>query len=109
MGRKTKHRERLIMSDVNDFKNAVKLVALLQLTLEHMDTLKGTKIYKQRIKNQMSTLEKSVELTLSGPVRQLDNTDENLFNRIQDNIDTILDMDTDELSMLKVAVEEVRE
>jgi len=109
MARKTKHRERLIMSDVNDFKNAVKLVALLQLTLEHMDTLKGTKIYKQRIKNQMSTLEKSVELTLSGPVRQLDNTDENLFNRIQDNIDTILDMDTDELSMLKVAVEEIRE
>ena len=97
------------MSDVNNFKNAVKLVALLQLTLEHMDTLKGTKIYKQRIKNQMSTLEKSVELTLSGPVRQLDNTDENLFNRIQDNIDTILDMDTDELSMLKVAVEEIRE
>jgi hypothetical protein len=109
MARKTKHRERLIMSDVNDFKNAVKLVALLQLTLEHMDTLKGTKIYKQRIKNQMSTLEKSIELTLSGPVRQLDNTDENLFNRIQDNIDTILDMDTDELSMLKVAVEEIRE
>jgi hypothetical protein len=109
MARKTKHRERLIMSDVNNFKNAVKLVALLQLTLEHMDTLKGTKIYKQRIKNQMSTLEKSVELTLSGPVRQLDNTDENLFNRIQDNIDTILDMDTDELSMLKVAVEEIRE
>jgi len=108
MARKTKHRERLIMSDVNDFKNAVKLVALLQLTLEHMDTLKGTKIYKQRIKNQMSTLEKSIELTLSGPVRQLDNTDENLFNRIQDNIDTILDMDTDELSMLKVAVEEIR-
>ena len=97
------------MSDVNNFKNAVKLVALLHLTLEHMDTLKGTNIYKQRIKNQMSTLEKSVELTLSGPVRQLDNTDENLFNRIQDNIDTILDMDTDELSMLKVAVEEIRE
>jgi len=73
-----------------------------------MDTLKGTKIYKQRIKNQMSTLEKSIELTLSGPVRQLDGTDENLFNRIQDNIDMILDMDTDELSMLKVAVEEIR-
>jgi len=56
----------------------------------------------------MSTLEKSIELTLSGPVRQLDGTDENLFNRIQDNIDMILDMDTDELSMLKVAVEEIR-
>ena len=96
------------MSDVKNFKNAVKLVALLQITLEHMDTLKGTKIYKQRIKNQMSTLEKSIELTLSGPVRQLDGTDEHLFNRIQDNIDMILDMDTDELSMLKVAVEEIR-
>jgi hypothetical protein len=96
------------MSGVNDFKNAVKLVALLQITLEHMDTLKGTKIYKQRIKNQMSTLEKSIELTLSGPIRQLDNTDENLFNKIQDNIDMILDMNTEELSMLKVAVEEIR-
>ena len=96
------------MSGVNDFKNAVKLVALLQITLEHMDTLKGTKIYKQRIKNQMSTLEKSIELTLSGPIRQLDNTDENPFNKIQDNIDMILDMDTEELSMLKIAVEEIR-
>jgi len=96
------------MSGVNDFKNAVKLVALLQITLEHMDTLKGTKIYKQRIKNQMSTLEKSIELTLSGPIRQLDNTDENLFNKIQDNIDMILDMNTEELSMLKIAVEEIR-
>lgn len=97
------------MSDLNNFKNAVKLVALLQLTLEHMDTLKGTKIYRQRIKNQMSTLEKSIELTLSGPVRQLDNTDENLFNRIQANIDMVLDMDTDELSMLRVAVEDLRD
>jgi len=97
------------MSDVKNFKNAVKLVALLQVTLEHMDTLKGTKIYKQRIKNQMSTLEKSIELTLSGPVKKLDGIDENLFNRIQDNIDMILDMDTDELSMLKVTVEESRE
>ena len=97
------------MSDVKNFKNAVKLVALLQVTLEHMDTLKGTKIYKQRIKNQMSTLEKSIELTLSGPVRQLDGTDENLFNRIQDNIDMILDMSLEELSMLKIAVEESRE
>ena len=94
------------MSDVKNFKNAVKLVALLQITLEHMDALKGTKIYKQRIKNQMSTLEKSIELALSGPVRQLDGTDESLFNRIQDNIDMIFNMDTDELSMLKIVVED---
>jgi hypothetical protein len=57
----------------------------------------------------MNTLEKSIELTLSGPVKQLDGTDENLFNRIQQNIEMILDMDTDELSQLKVVIQEARE
>lgn len=96
------------MTDLNKIKDAIKLLALLQLTLEQMDLLKGTTIYKQRIKNQMSTLEKSIEIALKAPVENLDSTDEGLFNRLQNNIDMVLDMDTDELSMLRVAVEEIR-
>ncbi len=96
------------MTDLKTIKEAIKLLALLQLTLEQMDLLKGTVIYKQRVKNQMTALEKSIEIALKAPVESLDSTDDMLFNRLQGNIDMVLDMDTDELSMLRIAVEDIR-
>ena len=96
------------MTDLKTIKESIKLLALLQLTLEQMDLLKGTVIYKQRVKNQMTALEKSIEIALKAPVESLDSTDDMLFNRLQGNIDMVLDMDTDELSMLRIAVEDIR-
>ena len=96
------------MTDLKTIKEAIKLLALLQLTLEQMDLLKGTVIYKQRVKNQMTALEKSIEIALKAPVESLDSTDDMLFTRLQGNIDMVLDMDTDELSMLRIAVEDIR-
>jgi hypothetical protein len=101
------------MSDINrapkEFKDAVKLTALFQAVLEQMDTVKGTKIYKQKVKMQIKALENSIEKLVFAPIKQLDDIDENLFTRIQNNIEMILDMDLDELAQLKIVVQEARE
>lgn len=92
-----------------EFKDAIKLIALFQAALELMDSLKGTKLYRQKIKNQINALEKTIETTVFAPLKQLDDTNEDLFNHIQGNIEMLLDMNTDELSQLKVVVDESRE
>lgn len=74
-----------------------------------MDSLKGTKLYRQKIKNQINALEKTIETTVFAPLKQLDDTNEDLFTHIQGNIEMLLDMTTDELSQLKVVLEEARE
>jgi len=91
------------------FKNAVKLVALFQAVLEQMDTIKGTKIYRQKIKQQVKALENSIEKLVFEPIKNLDDINEDLFTHIQTNIEMILDMDLNELAQLKVALKEVRE
>jgi len=91
------------------FKDAVKLIALMQAVLEQMDTVKGTSLYKHKIKMQINALEKSIESTLLEPLSKLDNTDSSLFTKIQGNIEMILDMDTNELSQLRVVLEEERD
>ena len=101
------------MSEINKapkaFKDAVKLVALLQAVLEQMDTVKGTKLYRQKVKQQVNALEKSIEKLVFDPIQNLDSIDDGLFTRIQSNIEMILDMDLDELAQLKVVVAEARE
>lgn len=91
------------------FKDAVKLTALFQAVLEQMDTLKGTKLYKQKIKQQIKALEASIEKTVFAPIRNLDDINEDLFTHIQNNIEMILDMDLNELAQLKVVLTEARE
>jgi hypothetical protein len=81
----------------------------MQAVLEQMDTVKGTSLYRHKIKMQINALEKSIESTLLEPLSQLDNTDSNLFDKIQGNIEMILDMDTNELSQLRVVLEEERD
>jgi hypothetical protein len=95
--------------DLNRFKKAVKLIATFQLVLEQMDELKGTKLYKHQIKNQINNLERSIEKHVFGPVRGLDDTNEELFTHIQNNIELVLDMTTEELGQLRVIVEDERD
>lgn len=91
------------------FKDAVKLTALFQAVLEQMDTLKGTKLYKQKVKQQIKALEYSIEKLVFAPIRNLDDINADLFTHIQNNIEMILDMDLEELSQLKVVIQEARE
>lgn len=88
------------------FKDAIKLVALMQAVLEQMDTLKGTKLYKQKIKKQMNLLEQSIESTLLEPLKRLDSTNDELFTRILNNVEMILEMDADDLAQLKIVLED---
>lgn len=93
----------------NTFKEGVKLVALLQATLEQMDTLKGTALHKQSIKKLMSNLEQKVEQALRYPLAALDNEDPELLTRIQYNIEMVLGLDVEELAMLRKEIDEFRD
>jgi len=91
------------------FKDALKLIALIQLTLETMDNLKGSKIYKQKIKMQMAALEKSLEKVIEEPLKSIDSANYELFNHIQNNIEMILTLDIHDLAQLKVLFEDEKQ
>ena len=93
------------MTEFELFKNGVKLMALYQVTLEQMDLMKGTPIYSQRVKQQMNTLEKSIERMIREPMSKLDGTDEMMMNDIQNKVDMILDLSLEEIAQLKAVIE----
>ena len=97
------------MDRYNKFKEGVKLVALMQATLEQMDNLRGTSLYKLQLKYMMNKLEVLLERTLKNPLNSLDKEDPELLTRIQSNIELILGMDLEELAMLRAEVDEYRE
>lgn len=97
------------MSDYKRFQNAVKLMALLQLTLEQMDTLKGTAIYSQRMKQKINNLERDIENVVREPMKRLDGTDELMMNDIQNKIEMILDLSLEEMAQLRVTIETERD
>jgi len=96
------------MSKYNTFKEGVKLVALMQATLEQMDELKGTVLYKQMLKHQLGTTEKMLERALTKPLAALDQEDPELLTKIQSNIELVLGMDLEELAMLRAEIDEYR-
>jgi uncharacterized protein YlaN (UPF0358 family) len=91
------------------FENGVKLIALYQATLEQMDTMKSTALYKHNIKKMMRTLEREIERAIRAPLVQLDATDETMMSTIQYKVEAILDLSLEELAMLKMVIEEHRE
>ena len=94
---------------LNVFHNGVKLVALYQATLEQMDTMKSTPLYRQSVKKLINTLEREIERTIRGPLSALDSTDEQLMSTIQYKVEMILDLSLEELAGLKLAIDEHRE
>jgi hypothetical protein len=97
------------MSKYNTFKEGVKLVALMQATLEQMDNLRGTSLYKLQLKYMMNKLEVLLERTLKNPLNSLDKEDPDLLTRIQSNIELVMGMDLEELAMLRAEIDEYRE
>jgi hypothetical protein len=100
--------ERAVAEQVAAFGNAVKLVALMQCTVEQMDTMKGSKLYRHKMKNLMKQLEAEIERVVYEPLKQLDASDEGLTTRIGSNIDMIMDMSLAELGMLRVELDKHR-
>ena len=97
------------MERFTTFKEAIKLVALYQATLEQMDTMKGTRLYRQNIKKMMGRLETEIERAIRGPLGALDSTDEELMTTIQGQVEMILNLSLEELVAIKMVVDEHRE
>ena len=97
------------MEKFETFKEAIKLVALYQATLEQMDTMKGTRLYRQNIKKTMRSLEQHIERAIRGALNALDRTDEELMTTIQGQVEMILNLSLEELVALKMVVDEHRE
>ena len=85
------------------------MVALYQATLEQMDTMKGTRLYRQNIKSMIKRLEIELERTIKGPLAALDSADEHLMSTIQYKVEAILDLSLEELAGLKMAIDEHRD
>ena len=83
-------------------------MALMQATLEQMDNLRGTSLYKLQLKYMMNKLEVLLEYTLRNPLSSLDKEDPDLLTRIQSNIELVMGMDLEELAMLRAEVDEYR-
>ena len=73
-----------------------------------MDTLKGSKMYKQKIKNLVNQLESEIERVVYLPLKHLDGENENLVTHLQDNINVILDMSLEELALMQVSLDDHR-
>ena len=87
------------------FADIVKLVALLQASLEQMDELKNAPLYKHKLKNLCRNLETEIERTIRVPLRNLDSTDEGLMSRVQANVEMVMSMTADELAAMQVELD----
>jgi hypothetical protein len=76
--------------DIIRFRKAVKLILLMQSTLEQMDELRDTAIYKRDIKQLMNSLERKLERFISPHIEQIGKTDEFLMMQIQRGVDKII-------------------
>ena len=78
--------------DFELFNKEVKLVLLLQASLEAMDEMKGLKVYRHDIKLLMNQLERKIELHLRKAMEQMSRDEEEfVMMQIQRGIEKILD------------------
>lgn len=78
--------------DFEVFNKAVKLVLLMQASLELMDEMKGLKIYRHDIKMLMNKLEVKVERHIKDALIQMGGGDEEfIMMQIQRGVESILD------------------
>lgn len=83
--------------DIIRFRKAVKLILLLQATLEQMDELKNTRVYRQDIKQSMTNLEKKIERFINPHIKQLGNTEEFMMMQIGRGIEEIVNKTLEEI------------
>lgn len=83
--------------DMIRFRKAVKLILLLQATLEQMDELKNTSAYRQDIKRSVNNLESKIESFIKPHLRQLEVSEEFMMMQIQRGIDTIVNSTLEEI------------
>ena len=95
--------------DMDRFKKAVKLILLMQATLEQMDELKTTAVYQRDIKQSMNNLERKIERFIKPHIRQLGETEEFMMMQISRGIDTIVNSSLEEIHNYTANEKEIRE
>ena len=74
------------------FRSVVKLMVILQASLEQMDEIKGVpNLYRQDIKKSINTLEKKLEMYLNPLLETIPLDQEGIFMQIQRGVDSILE------------------
>lgn len=74
------------------FRSVVKLMVILQASLEQMDEMKGiSHLYRQDIKKSINTLEKKLEMYLNPLLETIPLDQEGIFMQIQRGVDSILE------------------
>lgn len=77
---------------MNRFREVVKLMVVLQASLEQMDEIKGiSHLYRQDIKKSINTLEKKLEIYLRPILDTIPLDQEGIFMQIQRGVDSILE------------------
>ena len=76
---------------IDRFREVVKLMVILQASLEQMDEIKGVShLYRQDIKKSINTLEKKLEIYLRPLLETIPLEQESIFMQIQRGVDQIL-------------------
>jgi DNA integrity scanning protein DisA with diadenylate cyclase activity len=95
--------------DMDRFKKAVKLILLMQATLEQMDELKTTAVYQRDIKQSMNNLERRIERFIKPHIKQLGESEEFMMMQISRGIDTIVNSSLEEIHNYTANEKEIRE
>ena len=82
---------------------STKLIILLQCSLELMDELKNTDLYRQDIKYAINNLERKLESSLRKPLSTIDDVDEkeDTFMGIQRGVQKMLEASLEEIYILQ--------
>lgn len=83
--------------DMIKFRKAVKLILLMQSTLEQMDELKSTAVYQRDVKHTMNNLERKLERFIKPHIHQLAQSEEFMMMQISRGIDKIVNSTLEEL------------
>ncbi len=77
---------------IDRFREVVKLMVVLQASLEQMDEIKSIPhLYRQDIKKSINALEKKIEIYLRPLLETIPLDQEGIFMQIQRGVDSILE------------------
>jgi len=84
--------------EIQRFREVVKLIIILQTSLEQMDEIKSIPhLYRQDIKKSINSLELKIERYLRPLLQTIPNSEEGIFMQVQRGVDSILEKTIEEI------------
>ena len=77
--------------DIDNFRHAIKLMASLQLSIEMTTDARSRPYVKKALKNKLRLAEDQLERDIEPFVNKLYETDEDVFQNIQNAIENLID------------------